>query len=134
MTRSLFARPRALAGLHAGYLIATGVWPLVHRRSFEAVTGPKAEFWLVRTVGGLAAACGVSLGAAVVRGRRPAEVQVLATAQALVFAAADVYAAATRSRIYLGDVAFQAACVPAWLTSWERPRDDQKARREGASS
>jgi len=121
---SLPATPRALAGLHAAYLIATGVWPLVHRRSFEAVTGPKPEFWLVRVVGGLAAACGVTLGTAVVRNSRPPEVQVLACAQGLAFAAADMYAAATRSTVYLGDVAFQAACLPAWFASWDDPRGE----------
>lgn len=121
MLSSLVPTPRLVAGLHASYLIATGVWPLLHRRSFEAVTGPKPELWLVRTVGGLAAACGVTLATAAVRGRRPAEVQILAAAQALAFATADVYAAATRSRVYLGDIVFQAACLPAWLASWEGP-------------
>ena len=29
---------RLLAGLHAGYLVVTGIWPLVHRASFERVT------------------------------------------------------------------------------------------------
>lgn len=123
MHASLVPKPRLRAGLHAAYLIVTGVWPLVHRRSFEAVTGPKPELWLVRTIGGLAAACGVTLGAAVVRNRRPPEVQVLAFAEAAAFAAADLYAAATRSRVYLGDVAFQAACLPAWLVRWNG-RDD----------
>lgn len=109
---------RAIAGLHAGYLLTTGLWPLVHRDSFEAVTGPKADFWLVRTVGGLAAACGCALAVSVARGRRPAEIQLLAGAQALVFATADVYAARTQSRVYLGDVVLQAACLPAWFTAW----------------
>ncbi len=33
--------------------MATGLWPLVHRRSFEAVTGRKTYWWLVNTVGSL---------------------------------------------------------------------------------
>ena len=98
--------------------MATGVWPLVHRDSFEAITGPKTDFWLVRTVGGLAAVCGVVLGVSVVRGRQQPEIQLLAAAQALVFVAADVFAATSQSRVYLGDVVGQAACVPAWFVPW----------------
>ena len=33
------------------YTLVTAVWPLVHIRSFEAVTGPKSDRWLVKTVG-----------------------------------------------------------------------------------
>jgi hypothetical protein len=40
-----------LRGLYAPYLLATGVWSLVHRRSFERVTGPKEDYWLVQAVG-----------------------------------------------------------------------------------
>lgn len=98
--------------------MATGVWPLVHRDSFEAITGPKTDFWLVRTVGGLAAVCGVVLGVSVVRGRQQPEIQLLAASQALVFVAADVFAATSRSRAYLGDVVGQAACLPAWFVPW----------------
>jgi hypothetical protein len=90
----------------------------VHRDSFEAVTGPKADFWLVRTVGGLAAACGVVLGVSVIRGRQNAEIQLLSGAQAIVFVAADVFAAKTQSRVYAGDVVVQAACFPAWFVPW----------------
>ena len=40
------------------FYVATGVWPIVHLRSFEAVTGPKLEGWLVKTVGALIAVVG----------------------------------------------------------------------------
>ena len=111
--------PRLLAGFHAAYLVATGVWPLVHRRSFEAVTGPKRDFWLVRTVGGLAAATGATLGIAVVRGRRSPETVALALGTGLVFGLADLRAARTESAIYLGDVVVQLALTaPAWLAQW----------------
>ena len=116
---------RTLAGLHAGYLVATGAWPLVHRRSFEALTGRKTDFWLVRTVGGLAVTCGLAMGAAVIRGRRPPEVQLLAAAQAAVFVLSDFYAARNQSRIYLGDVAMQAICLPAWFASWPAQREPE---------
>ena len=111
---------RSLAAVHAGYLIATGVWPFLHRRSFEAVTGPKREFWLVRTVGGLAAATGSTLGLAALTGRRRPETVLLALASGLVFVAADIRAARTESKLYLGDSLLQLAFAPAWLASWRK--------------
>ena len=51
---------RRVAGVQAAFYVGTGVWPIVHRRSFERVTGPKTDFWLARTVG---------LNVAAVRGR-----------------------------------------------------------------
>ena len=45
-TTSRLARAQGL------YLLATTAWPLVHYRSFEWVTGPKADRWLVQTVAG----------------------------------------------------------------------------------
>ncbi len=116
--RTYRRRNRVIVCGHSVYLVASGVWPIVHRRSFEAVTGPKTDFWLVRTVGGLAAACGAVLGASVVRGRPSGEIQLLAAAQALVFVTADMFAARTQSRVYLADVVLQAACVPAWFVRW----------------
>src|SRR4051794_41964369 len=43
------------------YYTLTGLWPLVHMASFEAVTGPKTDDWLVRMVGLLAAVIGATL-------------------------------------------------------------------------
>ncbi len=44
-----------LATAQGLYLLLTGMWPLVHYRSFEWVSGPKVDDWLVKCVGGLAA-------------------------------------------------------------------------------
>jgi hypothetical protein len=120
-----FRSPRAIAGLEAAYFIATGVWPLLHRGSFERVTGEKWDFWLVRTVGGLAAAAGLVMGVAVARGSKPPETAVLALATGSVFALADVRAARTQSRIYLADALLQAAFAPAWLASWNLEREQR---------
>jgi hypothetical protein len=112
--------PRVLAGFQAGYLVASGAWPLVHRDSFEAVTGKKQDFWLVQTVGGLAIATGLSLGLAVLRGTRSPETVTSALASGLVFALADLRAARTESRLYLGDAVLQLAFVTSWLRRWNR--------------
>ncbi|HZW07268.1 MAG TPA: hypothetical protein VFF65_09095, partial [Phycisphaerales bacterium] len=42
---------RVIAAVHGVYFTLTGVWPIVHMPSFLAVTGPKTDLWLVRTVG-----------------------------------------------------------------------------------
>jgi hypothetical protein len=50
-----------VAALQATFYVGTGIWPLVQRRSFERVTGPKADFWLAQTVGVTVAAVGLGL-------------------------------------------------------------------------
>jgi hypothetical protein len=44
---------RGIAQWHGAFNLVSGLWPLVHRRSFEGLLGPKADYWLVNTVGGL---------------------------------------------------------------------------------
>ena len=77
------------------------------------MTGPKREYWLVRTVGGLAVAIGGTLLIAALRDRP--EEKALATASALAFGAADLQASRVASRIYLADAALHALLLAAWL-------------------
>lgn len=100
------------------YYVATGIWPLLHMRSFERVTGPKSDRSLVRTVGALVAAIGVTLLQAALRRRVPAEVQMLAGLAAAGFLAVEV-PPALRGRIapiYLADAAFEAAFLAAYAS------------------
>jgi hypothetical protein len=39
--------------LHGSYYLLTGLWPLLHLRSFEAVTGPKADRFVLRAASAL---------------------------------------------------------------------------------
>ena len=112
------ALPRKLAAAHAGYYVVTGAWAVLHRRSFELVTGPKHDYWLVRLVGGLALAVGASLGTAVATGRKSQADTTLALTTSLAFVVADVHAARSMSRVYLGDVVLHAIFVPAWIRPW----------------
>lgn len=50
-----------LARIQGVYFLLSGVWPLADINSFMAVTGPKTDLWLVRTVGVLVASIGVCL-------------------------------------------------------------------------
>jgi hypothetical protein len=107
---------RHVALCQGAYYLATGLWPLVHMRSFTAVTGPKHDLWLVRTVGLLAAAIALPLLHDAVRGDSPGT-RVLGAGAAIAFAAADVHPVATGrvSPIYLVDAALEALLVGAWV-------------------
>src|SRR4051812_37393809 len=83
--------PFWLSAAQAVYFSVTGVWPIVHIHSFMAVTGPKRDLWLVRTVGALITAVAVPIGLAAWRvrggGAVPPEVVVLAAGSAAVLGA-----------------------------------------------
>jgi hypothetical protein len=98
---------RTVLGAQGAYYVATGAWSVVHRESFEAISGRKTDYWLVRTVGLLAAAIGTTLLLAARGERVAAEAAVLAVAAGASFSAIDViYVARRRIRpVYLGDAA-----------------------------
>src|SRR5512133_1742752 len=81
------------------YFLATGVWPLLHMRSFEAVTGPKVDRWLVKTVGLCVLCIGAALYSAGRRHRVTPEIRGLAVASAAALGAVDVYYGGVRRRI-----------------------------------
>src|SRR5262245_41539592 len=93
----------AAAALQGVYYLFTGLWPLVHLQSFEAITGPKTDHWLVQTVGILIAVIGSVLLLAAVRRKVPLEIIVLAVASALALAGVDLVFVLRRevSPIYL---------------------------------
>jgi hypothetical protein len=95
------------------YYVATGVAPFVSRRAFEAVTGPKREWWLVETVGVLVTAVGSGLLAAAARDRRTPELLAIAVGCAGGLAAIDVVYVARRriAPTYLADAAIQIALL-----------------------
>jgi hypothetical protein len=109
-----------LARLQGAYFFLTGVWPLLSMRTFEAVTGPKADRWLVKTVGVLVAVIGGSLA---LGGRRPAPpIALLAVGSAAGLGAVDVnYSVRGRiSPVYLLDAVLEVALVVAWLSRRRR--------------
>jgi hypothetical protein len=110
-------RRRAILQAQAAYYITTGLWPLLSRRAFEAVTGPKTDWWLVQMVGLLAAAIGTTLAVGARAETRSPAVRTLAILSALSFSGIDiVHAARGRiSKIYLGDAAVELVLVTALL-------------------
>jgi hypothetical protein len=111
------ADARPVLGVQAAYYLGTGVTPFVSRRLFEAVTGPKTDWWLVQTVGGLVCAVGAGLACAVANDRVTPEITGIAVGSASVLAAADVWfvGRGTIARSYLLDAVVEAALVTALL-------------------
>jgi hypothetical protein len=109
----------ALAVSQGAYFFATGIWPLLHMRSFERVTGPKVDKWLVRTVGVLVTVIGGVLCSAGARNATNSETMGLAIGSAAGLGAIDViYGSSGRiSRIYLADAAIEGALICAWMVS-----------------
>jgi hypothetical protein len=110
----------ALAAVHAAFFGLTGIWPILHMRSFLAVTGPKNDLWLVRTVGLLLVAVACPMALAAWRGVVPPEVFALAVGSSSVLVIIDVVyvARGTISRIYLADAAAELVLVVTWLLAW----------------
>jgi hypothetical protein len=102
------------------YYCATGLWPLVSLATFEQVTGPKTDDWLVQTVGVLAAAIGVALLAGAVRPTPVRETIILALCGAFAFGGVDVTFAlsGTISPIYLVDAVVQLGFVTFLAIGW----------------
>lgn len=102
------------------YYLVTAVWPLVSMRTFMAVTGPKVDQWLVRTVGLLIGVTGAVCLLAVYLGRFTPEVVVLAVGNAVVLTAIEVYYVAIRriAPIYLADAVAEVLLIAGWAVGW----------------
>ncbi|WP_200860872.1 hypothetical protein [Anaeromyxobacter sp. Fw109-5] len=126
MERSALAS--RLAVVQGTYWVASGIWPIVHLTSFEAVTGPKQAGWLVKTVGALIAAVGTTLAVAGARRRVTGEIALLGAASAAALGGAGGwYAARGRiRRIYLADAALEALTVAGWGMALRRARADAR--------
>lgn len=106
----------ALTRAHGAFYLTTGLWPLLHRSSFEQVSGPKTDWWLVQTVAGLLIANGV------VQITTPATPDALRQARrigigtAAALAAIELrYAPTGRIRkIYLVDAVVEVGWIVAW--------------------
>jgi hypothetical protein len=117
----------ALARLHGTFNLVSGLWPLLHMRSFEAVFGPKTEKWLVRTVSGLLVVNGLSL----LKARTDTDAdsaRLIGLGTAGTLALIDLaYAPGGRiSRMYLVDAAVEIVWIVSWL------RATQAAAKDGA--
>jgi hypothetical protein len=100
------------------YYALTGLWPLLHMPSFLAVTGPKRDLWLVRTVGILVLVIGTTLIVAAARWQASdPPILVLALGSAAGLGTIDVVypAKGVISQIYLLDALAEAVLIALWI-------------------
>ncbi len=110
---------RAVAIGQGAFYVATGIWPILSLRTFEAVTGPKADGWLVKTAGVLITAIGAGLTTAGLRGRVTPELKLVAVGAAAGLTAIDVVYVARRriARVYLLDAVAEVGLIAAWVAA-----------------
>jgi hypothetical protein len=102
------------------YFLTTGIWPIAHIRSFEWVSGPKVDRWLVKTVAALISIVGSAIGLAAWHRRLTTEIRLLAVGSAVALAIVDlIYVARGRIRwVYLLDALAELGLIGAW--GWSR--------------
>ncbi|MCF6157066.1 MAG: hypothetical protein E3K32_00525 [wastewater metagenome] len=101
------------------YYIITGIWPLMSMRTFQMVTGPKTNHWLVNTVGVLIIVIG---GVLIITGIRRTvypdiEIILLALGSAIGLAAIDIVYVVKKqiSPIYLLDMCIEVVFIINWI-------------------
>src|SRR4051812_460046 len=109
-----------IALIQGVFYLATGLWPLIDVDSFQAVTGPKIDIWLVRTVGVLVTVVGMVLLTAARRRSVGTEVALLAVGSALGLSGIDIIyvLSGTISPIYLADAVVELGLIGAWALAW----------------
>lgn len=115
---------KLVASIQGIYYVAAGLWPLLSMVTFEAVSGPKDDEWLVNTVGILVTVIGLVLILAAIRNQISAAVCVLAIASAMGLAFVDFYYAMRGViwPIYMLDGAGEVALIAWWIIAMYRDR------------
>jgi len=119
----MMSRDRPIASLvsaaHAAYYVPFSIWGLLHRRSFEWVTGKKNDYWLVRVVCLLLITVGGVIGRAGRNNRVTPEIEALAIGSSASLAMIDVvYVSKGRIRwVYLLDAVGNLILIGGWVAA-----------------
>ena len=102
------------------YYLVTALWPFFSLHTFIAVTGPKTDIWLVKTVGALLVVIGIGLMVGSKGEQNNATTICLGLFSALALALIDIYYALRNviSKIYLGDAVVELIFVFLWIGSF----------------
>lgn len=116
----------ALALAQGTYYSVTGVWPFVSMPAFEAVTGEKKEWWLVKTVGALVGVVGGALLVAARRGEVSPDLKGVAIGSAVALGGVSAYYAAKGriSPVYYLDALAEAGLIAGWWFASRARRED----------
>jgi hypothetical protein len=112
--------PRVAPFTQGVFYLATGLWPIVHFRSFHAVTHPRYDRRLMKAIGGLTAVLGVTLIAGAFEKKPSSALKVLGIGSAIALAAADVVAVARRrisTRLAVANIVAEGGIVGGWLAT-----------------
>ena len=91
----------------ATYYLVTGPWPVAHFRSFERITGPKPDRFVVESAGMLFAASGCALAVGASSGGRDRAARVLSVAVPLLSAVVTLRHRPQLRAVYLVDAVTQ---------------------------
>ncbi|KAA9345679.1 hypothetical protein [Adhaeribacter soli] len=119
---------RFLLRLHGIFYFLTGIWPVVHIHSFMAVTGPKNDIWLVKTVGLTIVACSLGMIGASFRKYVQPDVILIVLGFAAFLTLIDIYYTMTDviAPVYLADAAVEMLFILAWLWWWKFQKPKQE--------
>jgi hypothetical protein len=101
---------KSVLNVMAIYYIITGLWPMVHMRSFILITGPKVDLWLVRCLALMITSSGILFALPFLSDAPPShEVQLLAMLNAFSLFVIDFYYPLKKriSKIYMVDGVLQ---------------------------
>ena len=115
---------RFLLGVHATYYLLTGLWPILHIRSFMEVSGYKTDIWLVKTVGALILCIGLTQLRELFTRSYSAAVAFLSVVAATSLLVIDLYYGLSHviSRTYLVDAVIQFMLIGGWVAFLIRTR------------
>jgi hypothetical protein len=124
MDRLAEAGPSPVLLAQGAFYVATGLWSLFGINTFQRVTGPKHDVWLVKTVGVIVTVIGAVLASAALRRRVTPEVEALAVGSAAGLAGIDVVYVARRriSPVYLLDAVAEVTLIGLWGAARRRRR------------
>ncbi len=100
------------------FYVLTGMWPIMNIESFQLVTGPKHDLWLVKTVGAILFVIGITLIITGIRQESMLSTAVLAIGSAVVLAGVDIIYFKKRiiAAIYLLDALAEFLFIAWWTT------------------
>ena len=112
--------PRAMSFIQGLYYAATGVWPLVSMDTFLAVTGPKTDLWLVRTVSLLITSIGAALLVSAKTNQATAPIGLLAVSSAafLAWVDANYSLRGVIWPVYLLDAFVEVGLIVGWVATY----------------
>jgi hypothetical protein len=115
---------RTVAMMQGVYYIVTGIWPLISMNTFEWVSGPKTDDWLVRTVGILVVVVGLVLVSAAIKRDLGAPARILGVGSAAGLAWIDFFYAMRGViwPIYMLDGIGQVGLIVLWAIALMKDR------------